>query len=166
MLLKHAVIEDASIELLELFDKVSVESIAEKGPANILNQIHYWWTRKPLIVGRAMLLASTLDDIDSIKPLLGINKDSRAYKKFPNLKTYEKYLGCTPSSINVLDPFGGGGNLIFESMRLGLNSHVSDYNPVAHIIEKSILQYPGEDQNLAKDFEKYANNLIQISKKK
>ena len=38
MLLKHAVIEDASIELLELFDKVSVESIAEKGPANILNQ--------------------------------------------------------------------------------------------------------------------------------
>ena len=49
-------------------------------------------------------------------------------------------------------------------MRLGLNSHVSDYNPVAHIIEKSILQYPGEDQNLAKDFEKYANNLIQISK--
>ena len=36
-----------------------------------------------------MLLASTLDDIDSIKPLLGINKDSRAYKKFPNLKTYE-----------------------------------------------------------------------------
>ena len=36
-----------------------------------------------------------------------------------------------------MDPFAGAGNLIFEAKELGLN-----YNPVAYIIMKSILEYP------------------------
>ncbi|MBT4327720.1 MAG: DUF1156 domain-containing protein, partial [Candidatus Nitrosopelagicus sp.] len=58
--MKHAVIEDASVELLELFDKVSIESKIEKQAKISINRMIYWWTRKPLIVGRAMTLASTL----------------------------------------------------------------------------------------------------------
>ena len=54
--MKHAVIEDASVELLELFDEVSKEAKIEKNAIPPINKMIYWWARKPLIIGRAMAL--------------------------------------------------------------------------------------------------------------
>ena len=65
--MKHAVIEDASVELLELFDDVGKEAKIEKNAIPPINKMIFWWTRKPLIVGRAMALASTLDNIEDVK---------------------------------------------------------------------------------------------------
>lgn len=40
------------------------------------------------------------------------------------------------------DPFAGGGALPLEAQRLGLESHASDLNPVAVLINKSMIQIP------------------------
>ena len=162
LLLKHAVIEDASIELLELFDKVSKEAKIEKNAIPPINKMIYWWTRKPLIVGRAMALASTLDNIEDVKSLLGLDTENRAYKYIPDNTIFAKKVGMDPKNIQVLDPFAGAGSLAFSSIQLGLNVTVSDYNPLAYLIERSVLEFPAKyGLNLVADFIKYANLLME-----
>ena len=42
----------------------------------------------------------------------------------------------------VLDPFAGGGSIPLEAQRLGLESHASDLNPVAVLINKALIEIP------------------------
>jgi putative DNA methylase len=42
----------------------------------------------------------------------------------------------------VLDPFAGGGSIPLEAQRLGLESHASDLNPLAVIINKALIEFP------------------------
>ena len=160
--MKHALIEDATIELLELFDEVSKEAYMEKQSKISLNRMIYWWTRKPLIVGRAMVLASTLDDINDVRSLLGpLNKEKRTYLHVPDQTIYAKKISQEPKKIKVLDPFAGAGNLAFPAAQLGLDVTVSDYNPLAYLIEKSVLEFPAKyGKKLVDDFEKYAKQVI------
>ena len=64
----------------------------------------------------------------------------------------------------VLDCFAGGGAIPLEALRLGCDTTAVDLNPVAHLIEKCVLEYPqrfgqpderGENP-LAADFVKWA----------
>jgi adenine-specific DNA methylase len=166
LLLKHAVIEDASIELLELFDKVSVEAKKEKLAVPPIIKMLYYWTRKPLIVGRAVALASTLNNIEDVRNLLQLNREKRAYTYSTDVGVYKKKLGRDPSEIKVLDPFAGAGNLVFPAVQLGLDVTSSDYNPLAYLIERSVLEFPSRyGTNLTMDIEKYANQVIEETKK-
>ena len=160
-----ALIEESTVELLELFDEISSEAAKEKLAIPPTTKMLYYWTKKPLIVGRAVALASTLNDVKSVRELLGLHKDYRAYTRIPSIVTYEKELGDKkPSEIKVLDPFGGGGSLIFEAKRLGLDCTCSDYNPLAYLLEKSVLEFPTKHgAQLGTDFEKYANKIIETT---
>ena len=42
----------------------------------------------------------------------------------------------------VLDPFAGGGSIPLEALRLGCETYALDYNPVAVLILKCVLEYP------------------------
>ena len=164
--MKKTLIEEPTVELLELFDKVSEEARKEKLSGIPINKIHYWWTRKPLITARAIALTSTLDNVDDVKNLIGFKEDSRAYTLTPDFGVYKKKLGQDPSEIKVLDPFAGSGNIIYELKRLGLDCTSSDYNAVAYLIQKATLEYPAKyGTKLAEDFEKYANEIIELTKK-
>ncbi len=163
--MEKVLIEEASTELLELFDLVSEEARKEKNAVPPINEMLYWWTRKPLIVGRAIILASTLDSIRAVKDLLSLKREKRAYTYIPDIGTYKQYLGRDPSQIKILDPFGGAGNLIFEPKRLGLDCMISDYNPVAYLLEKAVLEYPSKyGTRLVEDFKKYAVLVIEKTK--
>ena len=159
--MEKSVIEEASVELLELFEKVSNEAIKEKKAVPAINKMIYYWTRKPLIVGRAVTLASTLDNVDTVKELLGLYGDKRAYTNKPNRELYQKRLGKSPSKIAILDPFAGTGNLIFPALELGLDVTSTDYNPLAYLIEKATLEFPNKSGfDLSKEFENIANKII------
>ena len=163
--MKKSLIEKPTIELLKLFGEVNQEAAIETN-STIINRLLFWWTRKPLIVGRAVVLASTLDNIEDVRSLLQLNREKRAYTYTPDVGVYKKKLGRDPSEIKVLDPFGGGGNLIFEAKRLGLDCTISDYNPVAYLLEKAVLEYPTKyGTKLAEDFEKYAKQVIEMTEK-
>ncbi len=47
----------------------------------------------------------------------------------------------------VLDPFAGGGSIPLEALRLGCEVYASDYNPVAVLILKGVLEYPPQIQS-------------------
>jgi putative DNA methylase len=60
--------------------------------------------------------------------------------KTANLNTaIEDFLNKMPK---VFDPFAGGGAIPLEAARLGCRSYGNDINPVAHIIQKSSLEFP------------------------
>jgi len=163
--MKKALIENSSIDLLELFDEISKEAKIESS-STAINRMQYWWTRKPLIIGRAVILASTLDNIEDFKNHLGLNRTKRAYTYSPDVGIYKKNLGIDPSKIKILDPFGGGGNLLFPANELGLDCSISDYNPLAYLIEKATLEYPAKyGEKLAEDFEKFTDQVIDMTKK-
>ena len=85
----------------------------------------------------------------------------RAYQIAPNLKDYRELLGKDPSEITMLDPFAGTGNLALPSAQLGLDVTCSDYNPLAHLIERGSLEIPARaDPGMAKKFEEAANQII------
>ncbi|MEM2488189.1 MAG: DUF1156 domain-containing protein, partial [Thermoproteota archaeon] len=155
----RVLLEEESMEHLQLFSKVSEEAKKEKlGNAKPpINQLLYWWTRKPLIVGRAVTLLGTISakrKIAEVIPLLGLSNDKRAFKHNPNVDHYRKLTNNNSNNITVFDPFAGSGNLVFEACRLGLNVTVMEYNPVAYLILKATLEYPHKyGERLAEDVE-------------
>ena len=166
--MEKSLIEEPDIDLLELFDEISDEAATEKLAIPPINKMVYYWTRKPLIVGRAVALMSTLKDIELVREFLGLGSDSqaRAYTRMPNKDVYKEKLGMDPSKIKVLDPFGGGGNLIYTAKRLGLDCTCSDYNPLAHLLQRAVLEFPvkyGKKNKLKLDFEKYSNKVIKMT---
>ena len=42
----------------------------------------------------------------------------------------------------MLDPFAGGGSILLEAQRLGLETYASDLNPVAVLINKALIEIP------------------------
>jgi putative DNA methylase len=50
----------------------------------------------------------------------------------------------------VLDPFGGGGSIPLEALRLGCEVYSNDYNPVAVLIQKCTLEYPPKFRKIFK----------------
>ena len=164
--MKKTLIESRSIEMLKLFDKVSADAQKEKLASPPSTKLLYYWTKKPLVVGRAVALASTLDDIDVVYDLMGFRSDTRAYKIPPDLKMYEKTLGKKPSEIKVLDPFAGSGNLMLPARRLGLDCTCVDYNPVAHILQRAVLDFPVKyGKKLVELFEQYTEEIFDKTKK-
>jgi adenine-specific DNA methylase len=77
----------------------------------------------------------------------------------------------------VLDPFGGGGAIPLEALRLGCKTYSNDLNPVAVLIQKCTLEYPqryGKPQSRTKtsefmgaemDTDEKINPLLQDVKK-
>lgn len=67
--------------------------------------------------------------------------------KSDNIKNKEKRLNEVINSFldrmpKLFDPFAGGGAIPLEAARLGCRSYGNDINPVAHIIQKSGLEFP------------------------
>jgi putative DNA methylase len=164
--MNKTIIEEGNFELIKLFYQVSEEATKEKNAIPPINEMLYWRTRKPLIVARAVALCSTLSDIGTIRYLLCLDKDKRAFNYIPNLSVYKTKTETDPKDITVLDPFCGAGNLLFEAKRLGLNCYGREYNPVAYLIMKSVLEYPGKYGNkLEIDFKKYGIEVIERTRK-
>jgi len=164
----RVLLEEESIEHLKLFLQVSKEARKEKLGRPPISELIYWWTRKPLIVGRAITLLATVNaerKISEIIPLLGLNNDKRAFKYNPSI-TLHRSLTNNNSSITIFDPFAGAGNLVFEAYRLGLNVTVMDYSPVAYLILKATLEYPSKyGMRLSEDVEKYGKEVIERARK-
>ena len=146
------------------------------------NRLHVWWARRPLVASRAAVLASLLPadaDRERFMHVLGIHGDPIAAKRRIEKATregerlgaaaygYPRAFGYVPDEEDrqwiddnttgnevVLDPTAGGGSIPFESIRLGLDSLSNDLNPVAALIERATVEWPGElGARLIGDFE-------------
>ena len=153
---------------------ISTEATAEKQKSqNHISTIHLWFARRPLTASRATAYAALIDptkvDRRSANKTL---KELSYYKNGENKSIIEKARRHILKSNNmippkILDPFGGGGAIPLECMRLGCETYSNDYNPVAYMIQKCTLEYPLKygrvsggtnvgDSKLIKDIQKWS----------
>lgn len=138
-----------------------------------ISTMHLWWARRPLAMSRAVVFGTLLpdpgDDAERNKILRLVSAassfeastDSRRINPLRRLLA-EAYPDGPPK---VLDCFAGGGAIPLEALRLGCASTAVDLNPVAHLIQKCVLEYPQRfgrpgpsgENSLDVDFVKWAD---------
>lgn len=123
--------------------------------------LHLYWARRPLATVRAVLFAQLVDDPASRPeefPTVESQDAERArlHALMEKLIIWEnsndeKLLEQAREEIRksndgklpaVVDPFAGGGSIPLEAQRLGLESHASDLNPLAVLINKALIEIP------------------------
>ena len=131
--------------------RVSEESVREKNIRHgHISTLHIWWARRPLAASRATALAALLpDDPKRREEFLALVRElcpweAVARGEDPRLAQArqlirEAFGGRAP---RVLDPFAGGGAIPLEALRLGCETYALDYNPVAVLINKAVLEFP------------------------
>ena len=150
------------IEVAIPLDAINKASVREKSLRHgHPSTLHLWWSRKPLATCRAVLFASLVDDPAEHPEQFPTEEEqdrerTRLFKLIEELVKWEnsnnedvlarvraeihKYTNGNPPP--VLDPFAGGGSIPLEAQRLGLESHASDLNPVAVLINKALIEIP------------------------
>jgi putative DNA methylase len=130
---------------------INAESAREKSLRHgHISTMHLWWARRPLAMCRALVFGTLMPDpgdtaerktilnlITNATPFEAASKASAIQPLRERLA--DAYLGARPK---VLDCFAGGGAIPLEALRLGCEVTAIDLNPVAHLIEKCVLEYP------------------------
>jgi len=176
--------------------EVGIESTREKNNHyGHISTLHIWWARRPLASSRATNYAALIKAPKNIDELNSKRNFIIEFSKFKNSlnqqmikKARKKILKANRGvSPKVLDPFGGGGSIPLEALRLGCETYSNDYNSVAVLIQKCTLEYPQkfgqpkEDKETAflgnkrrikktinpllEDVKKWGNWLLQEAKK-
>ena len=128
--------------------KISQGGAKEKKKGNNrINNLHRWWAAKPTTVSRVTAYAALVDTPqDDHKNIIQEMCDYDSTTRPNHTSTREtarkriKQRWVQPPK--VLDPFGGSGALPFGAAWLGCDSYSMDYNPVAVLIQKCVLEYP------------------------
>lgn len=127
--------------------EVSTESAREKSIRHgHISTLHIWWARRPLAASRAAVFATLVPDTDEnyelvkkIVPWEAVKSGNSPDIQEARRRVLEANGGVPPK---VLDPFGGGGAIPLEALRLGCEVYSLDLNPVAHIIQRATLEFP------------------------
>ncbi len=129
--------------------QVSEESVREKNIRHgHISTLHIWWARRPLAASRATAFAALVKaDAFRRKEMLSLVKAIAPWEESLNARLLEEARQLIRSSHGgraprVLDPFAGGGAIPLEALRLGCETYALDYNPVAVLILKAVLEYP------------------------
>ncbi|KAA3660236.1 MAG: DUF1156 domain-containing protein [Calditrichaeota bacterium] len=131
--------------------EVSKESAREKNIRHgHISTLHIWWARRPLASSRATNYAALIPAPKNIEEwqkerdfIIELSKwensNNEKLLERARKKILEANGGVPPK---VLDPFGGGGAIPLEALRLGCETYSNDLNPVAVLIQKCTLEYP------------------------
>ena len=110
-------------------------------------KLHLWWARRPLAAARAAVYATLVRAAD-------VPEEARSPEYFRALCRWgaseaaiadarERVLAANAGQPpRVLDMFAGGGAIPLEAARLGCEATAVELNPVAHLIELCMLDYP------------------------
>jgi adenine-specific DNA methylase len=143
--------------------EVSEESVKEKNIRHgHISTLHIWWARRPLAASRATTYAALVPapkNGDELREKLKFVAELSKWESSFNKELIEKarkeirefFGGRAP---RVLDCFAGGGSIPLEALRLGCETYALEYNPVAVLILKAILEYPQKYSNLKMRIEK------------
>jgi putative DNA methylase len=129
-------------------------------------KLHLWWARRPLAAARAAVYATFV-------PAAGRkatpDQDASFFRALCRWDASEAVIagaraevlaanGGTPPK--VLDMFAGGGAIPLEAARLGCETTAVELNPVAHLIEKCMLEYPQRFPGLGDDVRKWGKRWV------
>src|SRR5260370_12249996 len=130
---------------------INPESAREKSLRHgHISTMHLWWARRPLAMCRALVFGTLMPDPgDSAerKKILNLIAQATPFEAASDASKIsplrERLKAAYPDGMpKVLDCFAGGGAIPLEALRLGCDVTAIDLNPVAHLIEKCVLEYP------------------------
>jgi putative DNA methylase len=123
--------------------------------------LHHWWSRKPITSSRALLAAQLIDDPAShpetfqttdqveterkrLHDLIAALGDWESMNDTRLLRNVREEIlkSCGDELPRVVDPFVGGGSLLLAAEQLGIPSAGSDLNPLAVVLAKALLEVP------------------------
>ncbi|MCG5216155.1 DUF1156 domain-containing protein [Streptosporangium soli] len=145
--MKHTLIEE-KLPLIEVNAQSGREKHLRHGN---ISTMHLWWARRPLAMARAVVFASLVPDpgneterkdlLNAIAITSSFEVASQDRRRMQPLR--EVLNKAWPAGRpKVLDCFAGGGAIPLEASRLGCDVTASDINPVAHLIQRCVLEYP------------------------
>ncbi len=114
--------------------------------------LHVWWARRPLASSRVTNFTALIDvpdDKSKRKQITELIKNISSWESVKNgndknIKKSQEIIkeNWGDNKPKVLDPFSGGGSIPLEALRLGCDTYINDYNPVAVLIEKATIEWP------------------------
>jgi adenine-specific DNA methylase len=136
-------------------EEVSGESKREKNiRQGHISTLHIWWARRPLSASRTTAFAALVRDPgeEAREELLELVKELAPWEAVSGEAAGSDVLLAKARELvrknfdgrapRVLDCFAGGGSIPLEALRLGCETYALEYNPVAVLILKCILEYP------------------------
>jgi len=169
--------------------EVSEESAREKSIRHgHISTLHIWWARRPLASSRATTFAALIpspQNHDGLRKklefVIELSKWGNSLNKRLTENAKKEIRDCFDGRPpKVLDCFAGGGALSLEALRLGCETYALEYNPVAVLILKSVLEYPQKfgkrkaclqqglrsaGNSLVEDVNKWGNWVLEEAKK-
>jgi putative DNA methylase len=149
---------EVALPLAKINEEASREKSIRHGHPSTL---HLWWARRPLAAARAVLFAQLVDDPSAHPDKFPTDEDQAIERKrlFDILERLVPWEASNDSAViaeahaeilkscdgdlpKILDPFGGGGTIPLEALRLGLPAYSGDLNPVAVLIQRAMLEIP------------------------
>ncbi|MDA8047537.1 MAG: DUF1156 domain-containing protein [Actinomycetota bacterium] len=129
-------------------------------------KLHLWWARRPLAAARAAVYAALV-------PAEGRDRtDAQEAVFFDALCKWGGHPGDIAKARDeilaahggvppkVVDLFSGGGAIPLEAARLGCDATAIELNPVAHLIERCMLDYPQRFPGLADDIRGWGKKWV------
>ena len=151
--------------------EVGTEAAKEKNIRHgNISTLHIWWSRKPLASSRATTYAALVPepkDVDELNARRNFIIELSKWKNSNDRELLDRARKDILKANNgqppkVLDPFGGGGSIPLEALRLGCETYTGDLNPVAVLIQKATLEYP---QKYGRPVTRESDNIM-LGKKK
>jgi len=124
-------------------------------------KLHLWWARRPLAAARAAVYAALVpaegrdrtpeEEAGFFDALCRWGGPQSAIDRARG-EVLTANGGAPPK---VLDLFAGGGAIPLEAARLGCEATAVELNPVAHLIQRCMLEYPQRFPGLADDVRRW-----------
>lgn len=156
-----------------------IEDLLPVGAINVVGQrekighaathprkLHLWWARRPLAAARAAVYATMTRAAD-------LPAEARSDEFFGALCRWggdEAVIDAARKQVleanggeppRVLDMFAGGGAIPLEAARLGCHATAVELNPVAHLIELCMLDFPQRfGPSLADDIREWGDRWV------
>ncbi|QKW20538.1 DUF1156 domain-containing protein [Kitasatospora sp. NA04385] len=144
-------------------DVISRTSASEKvgGRVGHPASLHLWWARRPLAASRAAIYSALV-------PAAGRTRSVQELSDFfdalctwggpeqavetARAEVLAAHGGRAPK---VVDLFSGGGAIPLEALRLGCEVTANELNPVAHLIERTLMEFPQRYPGLGDDIRRW-----------
>lgn len=129
-------------------------------------KLHLWWARRPLAAARVAVYGALVPATGrESKP----DQESSFFHALCRWDAPQAVIAKARAEIltanggtspKVLDLFAGGGAIPLEAARLSCEATAIELNPVAHLIEKCMMEYPQRFPGLGDDVRKWGKRWV------
>ena len=131
-------------------------------------KLHLWWARRPLGAARAAVYAALVPAAEGRR---GPDEEAAFFDALCRwggpasaiAEARREVLAANGGEAPaVLDMFAGGGAIPLEAARLGCRTTALELNPVAHLIEKVMLDLPQAHPGLGDDVRRWGARWVEV----